>query len=154
MSGPGEKRESYAPPPARCVRRLCSTAGQPTPSTRITRQVGTLERTRNSQNLELVFSDCEPLGDQAVIISKDANASMRRSSLLSAVFHAGRQRGMGSIRNGEPTCCKDTKRDRNAWGPRVSRPELLVADALAKDMAGSFRGRRHLGLKTHLGLQI
>eukprot|EP00959_Pyramimonas_sp_CCMP1952_P323679 6774335-Pyramimonas_sp.AAC.1 len=64
--------------------------------------------------------------------------------MLSAALATGRWRDTESIHGAEPTCGLDPKWDMRSPGARVSRPDLIVADAAARGAIHSSRLRRDL----------
>eukprot|EP00959_Pyramimonas_sp_CCMP1952_P369268 7734634-Pyramimonas_sp.AAC.1 len=100
------------------------------------------------------YSGAAALGNQVIVIRMGANASMEKSRLRNAVFHTRKWRNAGAMGGSGPTHCQGPKWARISPGHAVSRPDKVIANALAKDMLASFELRRGLGVKRRLGLHF
>eukprot|EP00959_Pyramimonas_sp_CCMP1952_P066692 1392360-Pyramimonas_sp.AAC.1 len=54
----------------------------------------------------------------------------------------------------EPTYGVDPTWDKFTPGTNVSRPDLVIVNTAARDAIKTFRLRRDLGIKSHLGLEM
>eukprot|EP00959_Pyramimonas_sp_CCMP1952_P093465 1956102-Pyramimonas_sp.AAC.1 len=74
--------------------------------------------------------------------------------MLSAALATGRWHDIGAIYGSEPTYGQDPSWDKFSPGTNVSRPDLIIANTAAREAIHSFRLRRDLEIRSHLGLEL
>eukprot|EP00959_Pyramimonas_sp_CCMP1952_P247958 5183397-Pyramimonas_sp.AAC.1 len=113
-----------------------------------------LVRTRNDRLFRFAFEDAEALGDQPVVMCVDSNTTVAQTSTLSAALATGRWHDVGAMYGAQPTYGLDPKWDKYSAGNHITRPDLILVSTSARDSIHSFRLRRDLGIKCHLGLEL
>ena len=116
-----------------------------------------LVHTNKNRYLEKVFGHASKLGQQPILICMDANTSVSGSQCLSCALATGRWVDLGAHftnNNPQPTFCSDKKWDKLSWSKNVTRPDLIFANSAAVAICESFRIRRDLSPKGHLGLEV
>eukprot|EP00959_Pyramimonas_sp_CCMP1952_P245871 5138879-Pyramimonas_sp.AAC.1 len=74
--------------------------------------------------------------------------------MLSAALATGRWHDIGVIYGSEPTYGQEPSWDKFSPGTNVSRPDLIITNAAAREAIHSFRLRRVLGICSHLCLEL
>ena len=97
------------------------------------------------------------LGSQPIYLCMDANASEDSSPVLAQAllsrswFDVARQFSQGSP---ESTFCSKQNWDRVSSGPGVTRPDFVITNAAGLALIRSYKIRRDLTVKGHLGLEL
>ena len=114
-------------------------------------------RTNRNRFLERVFAHASGLGQQPVLLCMDANSTIHASHCLSLAVTSGKWIDLGSYftnNNPEPTFGTSKKWDKISWSKHVTRPDYIFVNQAALSIGQSFRIRRDLSPRGHLGLEV
>ena len=114
-------------------------------------------RTNRNRFLECIFTHAAGLGQQPVMICTDANTSVSSSHCLSLAVATGQWIDLGSHftnNSPEPTFGPFKTWDKYSWTKNVSRPDYILVNQAALSICRSFKLRRDLSPRGHLGLEV
>ena len=114
-------------------------------------------RTNKNRYLEKVLSRATGLSDQPVLICMDANSSIQASHCLTLATNSGKWIDLGAhYTNNQPAPTFGASKDwgRVTWGPNVSRPDYMFGNPALLCLCETFKIRRDLSPKGHLGLEL
>lgn len=114
------------------------------------------KHTQNERLLKELFCHTAMYGQQPVVICLDANTTMQRSLVLSQALATGQWIDVGAAfaNPPEPTYASTASWDKISTGKGITRPDLVLANPAAFSLCKSFRLRRDLAVKGHLGLEV
>ena len=114
-------------------------------------------RTNRNRFLECIFTRAAGLGQQPVMICTDANTSVSSSHCLSFAVATGQWIDLGSHftnNSPEPTFGPFKTWDKYSWTKNVSRPDYIFVNQAALSSCKSFKLRRDLSPRGHLGIEV